>query len=102
MDSMMKDNGQSENKTNTLVKYTLKVFAFIVFLILSPFIFLGVLWLGFKMLVLNDSIDIKPILNFLAKKLKDEKSEFDDIDFDDIDDSDLVMLDVEDITYKKN
>jgi len=102
MNSIMAENGQSENKTNNVVKYSLKVFAFLVFLILSPFIFLGVLWLGFQMLVINDSIDIKPILNFLARKLKDEQPDFDDADFDDIDESDLVMLDVEDITNKKN
>lgn len=102
MQSMIEDNNGGENSKNNVGKYTLKILAFILFFILSPFIYLGVLWLGFKMLVLNKSIDIKPMLEFAAKKLRTNNNDEIDInELNELNEDDLVMVDVEDITNKE-
>jgi hypothetical protein len=99
MQSMIEDNKNGQNSKNNIVKYSLKVLSFILFLILSPIIYIAILWLGFKMLVLNGSIDIKPLINFAAKKLKPYNN--DETDINELNEYDLVMVDVEDITNKK-
>lgn len=98
-----------KNKVNTDVvpetttkknNYTLKIIAFLVFLVFSPIVFLFLLWFGFKMLVLNDSINIKSIVSFIANKIASETKENEDID--DIDDpSNYILLEVDDLTEKK-
>lgn len=99
IDSMIDDNGQKSKSIN-VVKYTLKIMAFFIFLTLSPIIFLAMVWLGFKLLVLNDSIDIRPMLQFAADKLRNDKK-YDEFDISELDENDLVMVDVEDITNIK-
>jgi hypothetical protein len=51
------------------------------------------------MLVLNGSIDIKPLVSLATKKIK--KYNNDEIDMSELNENNLVMLDVEDITNKK-
>jgi hypothetical protein len=99
MNSMIDDNGQKDSNSKKFFKYALKTIAFIVFLTLSPVIFLAIIWIGFKLLVLNDSIDIKPMLEFAASKLKVDKKE--EIDISELNEDDIVMVDVEDITDRK-
>jgi hypothetical protein len=98
MQSMIEDNNGQKSKNN-FIDYTLKILAYVLFLILSPFIYLGILWLGLKMLVLNGSIDIKPLVSLATKKIK--KYNNDEIDMSELNENNLVMLDVEDITNKK-
>jgi hypothetical protein len=101
MQSMIEDNNGQKSKNN-FIDYTLKILAYVLFLILSPFIYLGILWLGFKMLVLNKSIDIKPMLEFAAKKLRTNNNDEIDInELNELNEDDLVMVDVEDITNKE-
>ena len=95
---MIEDNNGQKSKNN-FIDYTLKILAYVLFLILSPFIYLGILWLGLKMLVLNGSIDIKPLVSLATKKIK--KYNNDEIDMSELNENNLVMLDVEDITNKK-
>lgn len=92
------DNLGNKNGKN-IVKYFFKLLVFLLFVIFSPIILIGVLWLIFKMIVLNDSVDVKPILIKLGKKLKNNDE---DDDFDGITNDDVVMLNVEDITVKNN
>ena len=99
MNSIIDENGQNDSNSKKIFKYTLKTIAFIVFLTLSPVIFLAIIWIGFKLLVLNDSIDIKPMLEFAASKLKVDKKE--EIDISELNEDDIVMVDVEDITDRK-
>ena len=98
MQSMIKDNNGGQKTKTNIGEYVLRVLAFIIFFILSPLIYLGVLWLGFSMLVLNGSIDIKPLVNLATKKIKKYNS--DEIDINELNENDLVMVDVEDITDK--
>lgn len=101
MDSLIEENGQSKTtKTNIVLKYTLKVMAFLLFLAVSPLVFLYIIWLVFNMVVLNDSVDIKPMLYFIANKIKEKEREEDYLD-ENITEDDLIMVDVEDITHKK-
>jgi vesicle coat complex subunit len=37
---------------------------------ISPIIFLLLIWFGFKVLVVNQTIDIKPLISFLTKKIE--------------------------------
>ena len=100
MDSMIENNGQN-NTSNNFIKYTFKILAFTLFLVVSPIVFLLVIWIVFKMLVLNNSVDIIPMLQFIANKIKEKDYEEDDYLDEDITEDDLIMVDVEDITDKK-
>jgi hypothetical protein len=100
MQSMIEDNNVRKNSKNNVGKYTLKILAFILFFILSPFIYLGILWLGFKMLVLNESIEIKPMIEFVGKKLR-SNNDNDNFELTNLNEEDLVIVEGEDITGKE-
>ena len=102
MSDMLDENGVSKNNNFVISKYALKTIAFSIFVLLSPIIFVFLLWFGFKVLVLNSSVDIKPMLSYLAEKIK-EKSKQDDNDDDveeNFDANDYILTEVEDITNK--
>lgn len=94
-----KDNNLDNKNGENIVKYFFKFLVFLLFVTFSPIILIGILWLIFKMIVLNDSVDVKPILIKLGKKFKNIDE---DDDFDELTNDDVVMLNVEDITVKNN
>lgn len=98
IDTILEETGNATNKKFSFGKYSLKTIAFLVFLVLSPIMLILLIWFGFKILVLNDSIDIKPLLNFLTTKIKDKTS--DDDEFEELDENDFVIVGVDDITNK--
>ena len=104
MASMMEsDENGFIKKPRTLGNYVLKSLVFLLFLISLPILLVGIIWISFKLLVLNDSIDAKGLLMILVNKLKSNiPDDDDDDDYEyDLTEDDLVMLDVEDITQKK-
>ena len=74
-------------------------------LLFLPFLNIYIIWLMFKMLVLNKSIDLKPLLasigaKFTEKDNDQDEEEFLGDEFDELTDDDVVLLDSEDITNK--
>jgi hypothetical protein len=100
MDAMLNDTGVSDKKGFSVGNITIKLLAFSIFLILSPIIFLLLIWFGFKFLVVNQTIDIKPLISFLTKKIESET--IDNDDYEEFDENDFVMVGVDDITNQKN
>jgi len=84
--------------------YSLKSLAFLVGILALPIINIAIIWFMFKIIVLNRDFDVKNIgvqaLDNLLNKKNDEEDDEDD-DLDDYDEDDVVMLDVDEITYKK-
>lgn len=100
MDSMLNDTSVSSKKSFSIGKIIVKLSVFSIFLFLSPIIFLLLIWFGFKVLVVNETIDIKPLISFLANKIKSETVDKDD--YEEFDENDFVMVGVDDITNQKN
>lgn len=97
-------NESNKNKKLGVVDYVLKFFLFlIVALILTPFIIPLLFYVLFKNIVLNKSLDVKPLLQFFGEKLIKNENEYED---DDLNDDQLVeyydLLDVNDLNNKKN
>lgn len=103
----MGDSVQSEPKSffETFVKYSLKTFMFLMFLIALPFINLYIIYLSFNIIVLNESVDIKPLLLAIGNKFKPKDDDDDDLideeEFESLTEEDVVLLDSEDITDKE-
>jgi hypothetical protein len=96
IDDMLQKDSNGEKKIN-IGKYVLKSFVFLVALAATPIIMLFIIWIMFKMLVLNQNIDFKPLLMAIGNKFKREEKEYDD-DNDDITiihEKDLIPFDVE-------
>jgi hypothetical protein len=103
IDSMLsqKENNTGKSVTKNVGKYILKSLAFLLMLVALPLINLYIIWLMFRMLVLNKDIEIEPLLTAIGMKFKakddDEEEEYAEYDY--IKD-DLVVVNVEDITKK--
>lgn len=100
-------NNPSTNNNNTkkqeTVNYLSKVIVFLFFLVLLPILNLYIIWILFKMIVLNKNVDIIKFLKIINEKLKERKEDDDeDDDFDDLTEDDVISLDVEDITNINN
>jgi hypothetical protein len=80
--------------------YVLKTLVYLIFLLLLPLIIIALIVIGFKVFVLNESINIKPILLMIAKKMSQQQVEYEDDDYE-VSEDDLIMVGVEDITNKK-
>jgi hypothetical protein len=104
IDQMMKGSKLPDRPLGeTIIKYALKVFVFVLFLCALPIIMVYIVYLGFTMLVLNKNIDVKPALLALGKKFQSINNDDDYIDEDDYDtltEDDVVLTNVEDITNK--
>ena len=72
MDTMLNDTDVSQKKGFSIGKTIVKLLAFSILLIFSPIILLLLIWFGFKVLVVNQNIDIKPLISFLTKKIQSE------------------------------
>jgi hypothetical protein len=103
MDSMLEnENEKPQNLAQNLTKYTLKILGFLFMMILLPIINLAIIWYIFKMFVLNEKVDIKPLLMAIGTKYKpkDEDEEIDEDDYDSLTDDDVILVNAEDITNK--
>ena len=104
MDSMLEDQSQNKNSvSHSVIKYTLKILGFLLLVAALPLINVYIIWIMFKMLVLNKNIDVKPLLLAIGSKFKqkhDEDDEIDEEEYDTLTENDVVLLDVEDITNK--
>lgn len=98
-----------ENENNSffqiIVKYALKTLVFLLFLIGIPFINLYIIYLSFNIIVLNKSIDIKPLLKSIGQKFQNKDEEIDeyidDEEFNNLTEDDVVLLNAEDITEQQ-
>jgi hypothetical protein len=71
IDQVLEGNkGPSLPTGETIMKYTLKVLAFILFVLMLPILNVYIIWLIFKTLVLNESVDIMPLLIKIGEKFK--------------------------------
>jgi hypothetical protein len=104
MDSMLEnENKKPKSVGQTIIKYTLKVLGFLILVAALPLINLYIVWLMFNMLVLNEKIDVKPMLLSLGNKFKqkdDDDDDDDDDDYEELTEDNVILLDVEDITNK--
>jgi hypothetical protein len=105
IDQVLEGNkGPSLPTGETIIKYTLKVLAFILFVLMLPILNVYIIWLIFKTLVLNESVDIMPLLMKIGKKFKDIENDDDDDEifvgdeYNSYTEDDVVMLDAVDIT----
>ena len=103
----MGDSTQSEQKSffEKFIKYSLKTLMFLMFLMALPFINLYIIYLSFNIIILNESVDIKPLLLAIGNKFKpkddDDDDLIDDEEFQKLTEDDVVLLDAEDITDKQ-
>jgi len=104
IDDMLENNQGKLPIGENIVKYTLKVIFFLLFLILLPFTTLYIVWIAFDMIVLNKNIDIKPILTLINKRFQpvDEEEYLDEEEYSKLTEDDVVMVDVEEITGRSN
>jgi len=98
-------NDLPNKSSNNVFKYVTKSIVFLISLIFLPIIVVFSVWLLFKTIVLNSSIDMKPMLmsiikNFNTKIDDEEDEELDDEEFFSLTEDDVILLDAEDITNK--
>lgn len=103
---MQENENDKKSVFSIFVKYWLKTLVFILFLLAIPFINLYIIYLSFNIIVLNKSVDIKPLLKSIGEKFS-EKNKDDEDDYVDEDElnilteNDVVLLDAEDITEQQ-
>ena len=107
IDHLLETDGiNSLPKGEMIFKYTLKVMAFLMLVILLPILNLYIIWIIFNVLVLNKSLDIMPLLMKIGNKFKDNNDDDDEIfmgdDYDNITEDDVILLDTVDITNEVN
>lgn len=95
-----KDFNSNVKTKKSIGNYVLKTLVYLIFLLLLPLIIIALIVIGFKVFVLNESINIKPILLMIAKKMSQQQVEYEDDDYE-VSEDDLIMVGVEDITNKK-
>jgi len=81
--------------------YSLKLFAFLILLVLLPILNLYIIWLMFNIVVLNKNVDIKPLLKSIGDKFREKDNDedvIDDEEFDNLTEEDVVLMDSEDLT----
>ncbi len=69
----------NQNLGEKFLMYSLKIFAFLVFLIFSPVVILVIYWFVFKTLVLNKDVNIKPLLLSIGKKFQFNEDDYDGV-----------------------
>lgn len=107
MDELIKNNGSSNSiSTKTIIKYVLKTFGFILFLVLLPFINVYIIYMVFDMFILNNHTDFKPMILALGKKfsIKEESDEefLDEDEYNELTEDDVVLMDSEEINTDEN
>jgi hypothetical protein len=96
------ENLNENNKSlfNIITKYFFKTIGFIIFLLLLPLINVYIIWMIFKMFILNKNVDIKPILIHIGNMFKERNISEDYIDEDEykkLTEDDVIMYDFEKI-----
>jgi hypothetical protein len=93
---------------HTIVKYLAKIVGFLIAVSLTPLIMLVIIWFMFDVIVLSKQIDLTKILDKFIIKARyfnedDEDDDDDDyVDINTVSENDVVMLNAEDITDRKN
>lgn len=85
----------SEKKGN-IKKYIVKIFGFLLGLVLLPLIMLAIIWFMFDTIVLNKEVDLTKLINTFVKT--DEKTNKVEEEYNE---DELEILNVEDITNKR-
>lgn len=98
-------DGKTTSASHTVIKYSLKIMGFLLLLLALPLINIYIIWLMFDMLVLNNNVDIKPLLLALGKKFEvkeedDEEEELTEEEFMELTEDDVVLIDSEEIIEK--
>ena len=97
-------DGKTSSMTQTVIKYSLKIMGFLLLLLALPLINIYIVWLMFDMLVLNNNVDIKPLLLALGKKFEVKEEEDDEElteeEFMELTEDDVVLLDSNEIIEK--
>ena len=93
-----------KGKIKLILFYSLKIFGFMVGILLLPVINIAILWFMFNRIVLNKNFDVKEIvLSIMGKSLlRNNEDDDEDDDEDDYDDDEIIMLDVDEITHNIN
>ena len=92
-----------KEKIKLFLYYSLKVFGFLVGVLLLPIINIAIIWFMFNTIVLTKEVNIKEfVMKIMGNTLKDDDDDDDDDDFEDLTEDDVIMLDVEDITHQTN
>lgn len=99
------NNGEEKSFFNIFIKYSLKTLMFFMFLLAMPFIILYIIYLSFNIIMLNENVDIKPLLTIIGEKFKnnyedDNDDLIDEEEFKNLTEDDVILLDAEDITEK--
>ena len=88
--------------------FIFKFLGFLLGIIILPIINIFIIIFMFKILVLNQQADLKPMFNSVANFLKkakknddDEDEEDYDDDFEDLTEDDVILMDVDEITDEK-
>jgi hypothetical protein len=86
----------------TITIYTLKLLGFIAFITVLPIINVVIIVFSFKLLLLNQNLDMKGVIKHLANiiKKKEDVEKEDDYIFNELTEDDVILLDVEDISQK--
>jgi hypothetical protein len=94
-----KDKKTEKGILQTTIKYTLKFLGFLLLLVMLPILNLFIIWFMFDMIVLNSSIDLRPLLLTIGKKIKwdGESEEYEDYSFDDLTEDDVILENLEDL-----
>ena len=88
---------KSESFFQNVVKYTLKFFGFLMFLLILPILNIVIVWYAFRMLILDKNIDLRPILFKLGDAFRNkEDDEYYEVYESSVED--LEMMDVEVLT----
>ena len=91
------------SKTKAL-NFVVRFLVFLIFLVISPAIYVYTLWIAFNGLVLSKSLNVNETIKLLAKFSKKnimKEEEDDDVyaeEFDSLSEDDVVLTNVEDIT----
>lgn len=82
--------------------YGLKLLGLIAFIAILPIINVVIIVFSFKLLMLNQNLDMKGVIAQLAKiiKTKNNEDDEDDYTFNELTEDDVILLDVEDISQK--
>ena len=106
IDDILENGSISKEKIGKqIISYSLKTLGFLIVLALLPIINLFIIWFIFKTLVLNTSVDLKPLLSVIGKKFDTRNMNYDDdddSDYDSLTEDDVIMVDVEDIKNTVN
>ena len=62
----------------TILMYLLKSIGFLLMMLALPLINIAIIWFIFKTLMLNEEVDIKPLLYAIGKKFKQNDSDDDE------------------------